>query len=220
MSAMAPDDKYRSVKPGESIRFTWMANYPGVYMYHCGTPPLLQHVAMGQYGIVVVSPRHGYPTDNQVAREYAVVQSEFYLNPGAGGLHVLDVDAAQRKAPSHVAFNGHVNTLKDRPLTANAGERVRLYVHNVGPNDGASTHVVGTIFDRVWYEGNPHNDWRGLQTVLLGASNGAVIEFVVPEEGEYILVDHEFADAQKGAVGRIQVRSRTGELPSRAPMSH
>lgn len=218
---MAPDDKYRMVRPGESIRFQWVANYPGVYMYHCGVPPVLQHVAMGQYGIVVVSPKQGYPTDDQVAREYAVVQSEFYLKRGNNELYVLDLEAALRKAPSHVVFNGHVSALKYRPITANAGERVRLYLLNAGPNDGASSHVVGTIFDRVWYEGNPQNEWRGMQTVPLGASSGAVVEFVVPEEGEYLLVDHEFADAQKGAVGRIQVRSKAGELTRLLPpMSH
>ena len=65
-------------------------------------------------------------------------------------------------------------------------------------------HVVGVIFDRVWYEGNLHNEWQGMQTVLLGASNGAVMEFIVPEEGDYVIVDHEFADAQKGALGRIK----------------
>ena len=218
---MAPDDKYQMIAAGESIRFEWVANYPGVYMYHCGTPPVLTHVAMGQYGIVIVSPRNGYPTDREVDREYAVVQSEFYLKAGAGELHVLDSDAAQRKAPSQVTFNGHANALKDRPLQANVGDRVRLYVHNFGPNDGSSTHIVGTIFDRVWYEGNPANEWRGMQTLPLGASNGAVVEFIVPEAGEYLIVDHEFADAQKGAVGRI----RAGDLHARttthrAPMVH
>jgi nitrite reductase (NO-forming) len=74
---------------------------------------------------------------------------------------------------------------------------------NVGPNDGSSVHVIGAIFDRVWYEGHPANLWRGMQTVLLGASNGAVMEFIVPEEGEYVLVDHEMADAEKGAKGLI-----------------
>jgi nitrite reductase (NO-forming) len=88
---------------------------------------------------------------------------------------------------------------------------VRLHVHNVGPNDQSSTHVIGAIFDRVFYEGNPRNDWRGLQTVVLGASSGAVLEFVAPEEGDYVIVDHEFADAQKGAIGHIAVASRTGK---------
>ena len=47
------------------------------------------------------------------------------------------------------------------------------------------------------------NESRGMQTVLLGASNGAVLEYIVPEPGNYILVDHEFADAMKGAMGKL-----------------
>ena len=66
------------------------------------------------------------------------------------------------------------------------------------------------MFDRVWYEGNLKNEWRGMQTALLGSSNGAVLEFIVPEEGRYVLVDHEFADVQKGAVGQIVATSKNG----------
>lgn len=214
-ATVAPNDKWRSIEPGESIRFKWTANYPGVYMYHCGTPPVLQHVAMGQYGVVIVSPREGYPTDEQVDREYVVVQSEFYLKKGEDGVYVFDHDAAFMKQPSIVAFNGHQKALVDAPLRAMPGDRVRLYLHNVGPSDSASSHVIGTVFDRVFYEGNPANDWRGMQTVLLGASNGAVVEFVVPEPGEYVLVDHEFADAAKGAVGKI-----VAGLPAPRATSH
>jgi hypothetical protein len=64
---------------------------------------------------------------------------------------------------------------------AKVGERVRLYFHNVGPNDQASIHVIGAIFDRVWYEGNPRNEMRGMQTAFIGSSNGAVLEFIVPD---------------------------------------
>ena len=221
-ATVAPDDKWRMIMPGQSIRFEWVANYPGVYIYHCGVPPVLQHVAMGQYGIVIVSPRDGYDTDDEAVNQYAVVQSEFYLKPGGpNGLYELDYDAALRKQPSHVVFNGHVKALTDHPLSAKVGERVRLYFHNVGPNDQSSTHVIGAIFDRVWYEGNPKNEWRGMQTALIGSSNGAVLEFVVPEEGRYVLVDHEFADASKGAIGQIVATSRRGTLtlPSE-PMQH
>ncbi len=222
---VAADDKWRPIQPGESLKFTWVANYPGVYIYHCGVPPVLQHVSMGQYGIVIVSPKNGYETDGQVAREYAIVQSEFYLKPAdvepdAEGLvpFVFDMAAANLKQPSQVLFNGHAQALTTPHLTANAGERVRLYVHNVGPNDQSSFHVIGAIFDRVWYEGNPANLWRGMQTVLLGASNGAVVEFIVPEEGTYVLVDHEFADVQKGAVGILKALSRAGTV-TRKPVA-
>ena len=211
---VAPNDKWRPIQPGESIRFEWTALYPGVFIYHCSQPPVLQHIAMGQYGVVVVSPKDGYPTDKEVDREYVVVQSEFYLAQGEDGLWKLDLPAALAKQPSQVAFNGHVRSLVDHPLEAEAGERVRLYVLNVGPNDTSSIHVIGTIMDRVYYDGNPANVLTGMQTVLLGASNGAVVEFVVPEAGVYTLVDHEFADATKGAMGKIVVGPAGGAAKS------
>ena len=221
-ATVAADDKWRMILPGQSIKFEFVANYPGVYMYHCGVPPVLQHVAMGQYGIVIVSPRDGYDTDEEAVNRYAVVQSEFYLKPGGpNGLYELDYDAALRKQPSHVVFNGHVKALSDHPLMAKVGERVRLYFHNVGPNDQSSTHVIGAIFDRVWYEGNPKNEWHGMQTALIGSSNGAVLEFIAAEEGRYVLVDHEFADASKGAIGQIVATSSRGTLTvPTEPMQH
>src|SRR5690625_7346637 len=77
---VAADDKWRTIAPGETIRFEWVANYAGVYMYHCGTPSVLMHTAMGQYGAVVVSPKNGFPTDDKVDHEYVLVQSELYLD--------------------------------------------------------------------------------------------------------------------------------------------
>ena len=76
---VAPNDKYRSIAPGQTISFEFTPNYPGVFMYHCGTPMVLEHIASGMYGMVIVEPRDGYPT--KVDREYAVVQSEFYTKP-------------------------------------------------------------------------------------------------------------------------------------------
>ena len=204
---VAANDKWRTIAPGQSIRFEWIANYPGVYMYHCGTPSVLMHASMGQYGAVVVSPREGYPTDDDVDREYVLVQSEYYLSQSQGQWR-YDHDKAIARQPTVVAFNGHVNSLNDAPLMANAGERVRLYVLNAGPSGTSSFHVIGAIFDRIWYEGNPHNEMRGMQTVLLGASNGAVLEFIVPEPGSYKIVDHEFADAERGAAGTLKAGPR------------
>lgn len=203
---VSPADKWRSIMPGETIKMEWVANYPGVFTYHCGVPPVLQHAAMGQYGVVVVSPKDGYPTDRDVDQEYVIVQSELYLKEGpegADGLYVLDYEAATKKQPSMVVFNGHRDSMMTKPLKAEVGDRVRYYVQNVGPNDTSSIHVIGAIFDRVFYEGGLKNESRGMQTVLLGASNGAVMEYIVPEPGSYILVDHEFADAMKGAVGKL-----------------
>lgn len=200
---VAADDKWRTIAPGETVEFDFVANYPGTYIYHCGTPSVLMHTAMGQHGVLVVSPKDGYTEDYEVDREYVVVQSEYYLRPGVGELHQYDFEGAQTRQPSHVVFNGHQSILHDQPLKANAGERVRLHFSNNGPSGTSSFHVIGAIFDRVWMEGHPFNEMRGMQTVLLGASSSATIDFIVPEEGSYTLIDHEFADAEKGATGTL-----------------
>lgn len=200
---VSPQDKFRSIGPGQTLEFEFVANYPGVYMYHCGTPMILHHLALGMYGAVIVEPKEGYPT--KVDREYVIVQAEFYPAAKADkdGSHPLDMAAVLAKTPSIVAFNGRAARHVSEPLKAKAGERVRLFVLNAGPSGTSSFHVVGTIFDRIWLEGIPFNELRGGQSVLLGASNSAIVEFEIPAAGKYIMVDHEFADANAGAIGII-----------------
>jgi nitrite reductase (NO-forming) len=216
---VSPQDKYRSVAPGQTIEFEFTLNYPGIFMYHCGTPMILEHLASGMYGAVVVEPREGYPT--KVDREYVVIQSEFYAKPDPDGrkvdgapLHVLDTDKLRAAQPTHTVFNGSHNGMVKKPLPAKPGERVRLFVLNVGPSKTSSFHVVGTIFDRVWMDGNPDNQMRGMQTVLLGSSNAAIVEMIIPEAGSYIMVDHHFANASQGAIGLISTEGapKEGEL--------
>ncbi len=213
---VSPQDKYHSIAPGQTITFEFGLNYPGVFMYHCGTPMILEHIASGMYGAIVVEPREGYPT--KVDREYVVVQSEFYpkLDPAqrkvdGAPLYVLDGEHLRAAQPNYTVFNGVQNGMVRKPLPAKPGERVRLYVLNVGPSKTSSFHVVGTIFDRVWLDGNPDNQMRGMQTVLLGSSNSAIVEFMIPEAGQYIMVDHHFANASQGAIGLIDAGGKPEE---------
>jgi nitrite reductase (NO-forming) len=210
---VSPQDKYRSIAPGQTIEFEFTLNYPGVFMYHCGTPMILEHIASGMYGALIVEPRNGYPT--KADREYVVVQSEFYakLDPGrhkvdGAPLYVLDGERLRAAQPTHTVFNGVHNGMVRNPLAARPGERVRMYVLNVGPSKTSSFHIVGTIFDRVWMEGNPDNQFRGMQTVLLGSSNSAIVEYLIPEEGSYIMVDHHFANASQGAIGLVSTAAK------------
>ena len=238
---VSPQDKYHSIAPGQTIEFEFTLNYPGVFMYHCGTPMILEHIASGMYGAVIVEPREGYPT--KVDREYIVIQSEFYAKPrdgrsatalhergkaspepkatpskaapapgaAANGIYVLDSDRLRSAQPNYTVFNGVHNGMVKNPLVAKPGERVRLFLLNVGPSRTSSFHVVGTIFDRVWLEGNPLNEMHGMQTVLLGSSNSAIVEFMIPEKGSYIMVDHHFANASQGAIGLIEAGGKGEE---------
>jgi nitrite reductase (NO-forming) len=191
-------------------------------MYHCGTPMILEHIASGMYGALVVEPREGYPT--KVNREYVVIQSEFYAKAPPKGkkggaqnmVYTLDGERLRNAQPTHTVFNGVHNGMVGNPLPASPGERVRLFVLNVGPSRTSSFHVVGTIFDRVWIDGNPDNQFRGMQTVLLGSSQAAIVEFVIPEPGSYIMVDHHFANASQGAIGLVSTEAK----PARTELEH
>ena len=125
-----------------------------------------------------------------------------------GPLYVLDGERLRAAQPTHTVFNGLHNGMVINPLAAKPGERVRMFVLNVGPSKTSSFHVVGTIFDRVWLEGNPDNQMRGMQTVLLGSSNSAIVEYLIPEEGSYIMVDHHFANASQGAIGLVSTAAK------------
>jgi nitrite reductase (NO-forming) len=193
-----PADKWRSINPGETISFTWTANYPGVFMYHCGTPMVLLHMISGMIGMVIVDPADGFP--GKVDKEFAFVQNEYYLKPSVN-IYTPDTTLAMKKTPTSVAFNGKPGQYVVHPIHVKAGERIRLYLLNAGPNNASSFHIIGTIFDKVWIEGNPKNELEGMDVIDLPPAMSAIVEFVVPEKGKYTFLDHSFADAEMGAAG-------------------
>jgi len=207
---VAPSRAFRDVPPGESFTFDFRATSPGVFMYHCGTAPVVHHIANGMYGMIIVEPEGGLPP---VDRELAFVQSDFYT--GAPGAPAADAKLMANE-PDVVAFNGYAAQYKENPIIVRRGERIRAFVLAAGPNTWSAFHVVGTIFDRAWIDGIfPENVSRGNQTLNLSASQGAVAEFRLDEEGTYPFVTHDFTNATKGAVGLL----RTEQAPA-AGMSH
>ena len=45
--------------PGGQTGFTFKALNPGLYVYHCATPMVAQHIANGMYGMILVEPEGG-----------------------------------------------------------------------------------------------------------------------------------------------------------------
>lgn len=200
---------FADVAPNEEGYFSYPTSSPGVFMYHCATEPVLGHIANGMHGVMIVQPKDGFPTDNEVDQEYVIIQNEWYkyndLNDMTNGVPSQVVFSAKALHEDQPNTNGTTTALVDEPLTAKPGDKVRLYVNNVGPNEVSSFHVIGTIMEDVYLDGNPANHYEGMQTVLLPASGGAVVEFTLKEEGVYPFVTHQFNHATKGAVGHIVV---------------
>lgn len=206
-SEVAWNDQMVTINPGEERDFQWVADYAGVYMYHCITAPPVHHVASGMFGVMIVEPHRGLP---KVDKEFAIVQNEWYLGPQRDNVSLTKAFSSS-PAPDFMSFNGVADQYADHPLRVKSGDRVRVFFLNVGPNLESSFHVVGMIFNTVIKEGvsllanNP--DHYGSQAVDLAPAQGAIIEFIAPEDGLYPFVTHTFNFHDRGAHGVFQVGS-------------
>ena len=202
---------HKTIKPGESETFDFVANDPGVWYYHCSAAPVIMHIANGMFGAVIVDPPGYTPT----GKEYVVIQNEWYKNG-------TDLNELVSGEPESMAFNGVPAQYMSKPLTASAGEDVRFYFVNAGINHFSAFHVIGTIFDKVLYDGNPKNTFYGEQTVTV-PPGGAVVTDLAADTGTYALLTHSMKDAQKGALGLLQVgpavasSTTTSATPAPAP---
>ncbi|MFM8552649.1 MAG: multicopper oxidase domain-containing protein [Nitrospiraceae bacterium] len=193
---------YRAINPGETISYTFVAKKPGIFFYHCGAPPMIQHVARGMFGAIIVDPKNAKAWP-KADREYVLVQSEFFKNPD-------DVPAMFDRKFDHVIFNGgifkyHPFVTGGKPLEAKPGERVRVYFVNAGPNEFSSFHPIGEIWDNVYESGNPSNKLNGVQTYVVGPGSAATFDLVAESGGAYPLVTHSLTGALRGAIAVLVV---------------
>jgi nitrite reductase (NO-forming) len=199
-SEVAPNDEMRTIGPGESLVYQFEATHSGIWMYHCGTPPVLHHTGNGMYGAIIIDPPDLPPVD----REFLFVQSELYV----GG---AEEDGYQKMLDDRwdaVVFNGYVNQYASAPIRVEPGENIRAWVLDAGPSENSSFHVIGTIFDTVYREGHyelqPDETHGGAQALDLQPAQGGFVEFTLEEPGTYPLLTHKLSNASKGALGYFQ----------------
>jgi nitrite reductase (NO-forming) len=207
---VAPNVDFADIAPGGSKTFSFVASIPGVFMYHCGTPPAFEHIANGMYGAIVVEPKNMPPVQHQ----YVLVSSEWYLNaPGNGAPATLDVTKAEQMTPDWVTFNGYAAQYKTHPLTSMPGQTVRFWVVDAGPSLNTEFHVVGTILKRAWLNADlvdaPQHD---IQTAVVPAGGGGVFDVTIPKAGIYPFVSHSFASVMLGEVGLLNVGKVSGTM--------
>ncbi|WP_245899881.1 multicopper oxidase domain-containing protein [Nonomuraea indica] len=199
--ANAPDGPMRTIQPGERLTYRFRAEFAGAWLYHCSTMPMTQHIANGMYGAVIIDP----PDLPDVGREYLLVQGELYLGEPGSQAQVAKI---RQGDPDGWMFNGTAAGYDHAPLTATAGERVRIWAVAAGPGTGTALHVVGAPFDTVYTEGAYRlraGDPGGAQVLDLAPAQGGFVELVFPEPGTYPVVDHTMHQAEAGAHGLVKV---------------
>lgn len=185
---------------------TWKALVPGLYVYHCATPMVAEHIANGMYGLILVEPEGGLPP---VDHEFYVMQGEIYsdLPYGQHGSAEFSVEKLLGERPEYFVLNGSVGALSRlHPLQAKVGETVRIFFGVGGPNYTSSFHVIGEIFDKVYLLGGLYAPaLEGIQTVTVPPGGAVITEFKTQVPGNYTLVDHALARAERGLLGILSV---------------
>lgn len=201
-----------SILPGQTRSLRFKASYPGVFLYHCapGGHAIPMHVLAGQYGMMVVKPKAeaAYRLEQDLGRrpdlELYMAQHELY----ASGKDAIEGNAA------YTMFNGRLFRYVEEPVVVRPGDYVRMYFLNVGPNLLSTFHIVGIVWDYVYWQGHPDAVWPGGQTVTAGPSDSWVIEFrIPPEEGAYTMLSHAVGSTSRGAIGLL-VAKADAETPS------
>jgi nitrite reductase (NO-forming) len=194
------------VDPGAERSMTWKALVPGLYVYHCATPMVAEHIANGMYGLILVEPEGGLPP---VDHEFYVMQGEIYTDAAFGqrGSQEFNVAKLLNEQPEYFVFNGSVGALsKLHPLQAKVGQTVRIFFGVGGPNYTSSFHVIGAILDKVYYLGGVKSaPLEGIQTVTVPAGGAVITELKLSVPGNYSLVDHALARMERGLVGILNV---------------
>ncbi|TAL90946.1 MAG: nitrite reductase, partial [Rhodanobacter sp.] len=199
-----PNLNYIDIKPGKSLTFSFVASVPGAFIYHCETQPILLHVANGMYGVLVVDPVKPLPP---AAESFVIEQSEWYTQQVSGQLMGPNYEKMLEERPDEVVFNGVAFQYRDHPLVVTAGKRVRIYFVDAGPSLWTSFHVIGSMFDKVYPDGDPAHALTDVSTYTVGPGAGAIFDLVIPQPGKYAFVDHDMAHLMVGAVGVFDVRA-------------
>jgi nitrite reductase (NO-forming) len=194
------------VNPGDEKMMTFKALVPGLYVYHCATPMVAEHIANGMYGLILVEPEDGLePVDH----EFYVMQGEIYTDAAFGqhGSQEFSVEKLLAERPEYFVFNGAVGALtRLHPLHANVGESVRIFFGVGGPNLHSAFHVIGEIFDKAYNLGGVLSPpLRGIQTITVPPGGAAITEFTPQVPGNYLLVDHALARVERGLAGTLIV---------------
>jgi len=194
--------EFASIAPGETKHFTFKARLPGVYMYHCGTMPMPQHIANGMYGVIIVDPKNtrNYP---KADREYVLVQQQYF--PDTSDTTAL----LENKGWAGSLINGkmfHYDPVHDadaeQVLEAKPGERVRIFFVNANINNPVAFHPIAGLWDRVYIGGNPKNVLHGIATYNVAVSEGSTFDIVSPSDRptNVAIVDHSMGAAMRGAI--------------------
>jgi manganese oxidase len=173
----------RTIRTGETFRYEFTLRQYGTHMYHSHHDEMTQ-IGMGLTGLLIVHPRT--PRAPRVDRDFALL------------LHEWRIDVGTRRPNPNEMIEFNVLTMNARafpgtePLVARTGERVRIRLGNLSPQDHHPIHLHGYQFRITETDGGripPSAQWPET-TVIVPVGSTRTIEFVADEPGDWALHCH------------------------------
>ncbi len=132
----------RGIEPGETFVYEFTLKQHGTQMYHSHGDEMVQ-MGMGAMGFFVIHPKS---RPRKINRDYAIFLNEWFIEPGSA-----KPDPSVMTDFNIFTFNSRAYPGTD-PLVAEAGERVRIRVANVG-QESHPIHLHGHSFKIVATDG-------------------------------------------------------------------
>ncbi len=176
------------IAPGESFTYEFDAEPFGCHLYHCHAMPLKRHIHKGLYGAFIVDPPGGRPP----ARELMMMMNGFDTNFD-GGNEIYAVNTV-----------GH--EFARRPIPAQVGELVRIYLINITEFDLINSfHLHAEFFDYYDHGTTLEPTLRTVDTIMQAQAQRGILEFRYRWPGNYMFHAHISEFTELGWMGNLNV---------------
>jgi FtsP/CotA-like multicopper oxidase with cupredoxin domain len=175
----------RSIKPGQTFVYEFVARRPGSFMYHPHADEMTQ-MAMGMMGLWITHPKEKHPLIDEVNRDFCFLLNAFDIDPGSytpKTMTMLDFNLW--------SWNSRIFPGIDS-LNVRLNDKVRIRVGNLTMTNHP-IHLHGHEFTVTGTDGGPIPQTARWPEVTTDVAVGQMrqIEFVADEEGDWSFHCHK-----------------------------
>ena len=175
----------RSIKPGQTFLYEFVARRPGSFMYHPHADEMTQ-MAMGMMGLWITHPKEKHPLIDEVNRDFCFLLNAFDIDPGSytpKTMTMLDFNLW--------SWNSRIFPGIDS-LNVRLNDKVRIRVGNLTMTNHP-IHLHGHEFTVTGTDGGPIPHTARWPEVTTDVAVGQMrqIEFVADEEGDWSFHCHK-----------------------------
>ncbi len=174
---------HQAIAPGETFRYEFTLRQASTNMYHSHHDEMTQ-IGLGMTGMFVIHPRR--PVGPRVDRDFVILLHEWRIDVGTRRPNPNEMTDFNVLTMNAKAFPG------TEPLVVRQGERVRIRLGNLSPQNHHPIHLHGFHFRVTETDAGhiPESAQQPEGTVLVPVGSTRVIEFVADAPGDWALHCH------------------------------